>query len=169
MRTAWGAWGAQSVKRPTSAQVTISRSVSSSPRVGLCADSSEPGACCGFRVSLSPCPSLIHAMSVSEINKYLKKKKKRTTAVSMCPLVRTGPGHRTGFPQGPAENRVDGHTHWQHEVFLPCPEQRWVDSFPFLHLCPLFHYRVSLDTSIIRLQIPTRRLPLLSVFTASHV
>ena len=31
-----GAWVAQSVKRPTSAQVMISRSVGSSPHIGLC-------------------------------------------------------------------------------------------------------------------------------------
>ena len=39
-----GAWAAQSVKRPTSAQVTISRSVSSSPASGsgLMAQSLEP-------------------------------------------------------------------------------------------------------------------------------
>ena len=30
----WGAWGAQSVERPTSAQVTISRFVGSSPASG---------------------------------------------------------------------------------------------------------------------------------------
>ena len=40
--------------------------------IGLCADSSEPGAC--FCVSLSPCPSLAHALSLShtQINKHLK-------------------------------------------------------------------------------------------------
>ena len=40
----WGAWVAQSVKRPTSARVTISRSVSSSPAPGsgLTAQSLEP-------------------------------------------------------------------------------------------------------------------------------
>ena len=48
-----GAWEAQSVKWPTSAQVMISRSVSWSPRVGLCADNSEPEACFRFCVSLS--------------------------------------------------------------------------------------------------------------------
>ena len=42
-----GAWVAQSVKQPTSAQFMISQLVSSS-LVSLCADSSEPGA------SLSP-------------------------------------------------------------------------------------------------------------------
>ena len=35
------------------------------PRVGLCADSSEPGACFRFCVSLSLCPSPAHAVSVS--------------------------------------------------------------------------------------------------------
>ena len=41
------------------------------PRVGLCADSSEPGACFRFCVSLSLCPSPVHALSlsVSKINK----------------------------------------------------------------------------------------------------
>ena len=44
------------------------------PRVGLGADSSEPGACFGFCVSLSLCPSPVHALSlaVSKIN--VKKK-----------------------------------------------------------------------------------------------
>ena len=44
------------------------------PCVGLCADSSEPGACCGFCVSLSLCPSPAHALSLSKINKNVKKK-----------------------------------------------------------------------------------------------
>ena len=35
------------------------------PRVGLCADRSEPGACFGFCVSLSLCPSPAHALSLS--------------------------------------------------------------------------------------------------------
>ena len=69
----WGAWVAQPVKRLTSTQVTISPSVSSSPRVGLWADGSEPGACFRFRVSLSLCPAPVHAhalsLSVSKINK----------------------------------------------------------------------------------------------------
>ena len=71
-----GAWVAESVKRPTSAQVTISRSVSLSPAVGLWADGSEPGACFQFCVSLSLCPSPVHALSlsVSKINKRKKKK-----------------------------------------------------------------------------------------------
>ena len=40
----WGTWVAQSVKRPTSAQVMISRSVSSSPASGsvLTVQSLEP-------------------------------------------------------------------------------------------------------------------------------
>ena len=44
------------------------------PRVGLCADGSEPGACFGFCVSLSlsaPPPSL--SLSLSKINKHLKQ------------------------------------------------------------------------------------------------
>ena len=35
------------------------------PHVGLCADSSEPGACFGFCVSLSLCASLAYALSFS--------------------------------------------------------------------------------------------------------
>ena len=63
---------AQSAKRPTSAQVTISRFVSSSPTSRLWADSSEPGARFGFRVSLClPLPCL-HSVSciVSKINEH---------------------------------------------------------------------------------------------------
>ena len=41
------------------------------PRVGLWADGSEPGACFRFCVSLSVCPSPVHALSLSvpKINK----------------------------------------------------------------------------------------------------
>ena len=39
------------------------------PCVGFCADSSEPGACFEFRVSLSLCPSPPHALSLSKKNK----------------------------------------------------------------------------------------------------
>ena len=61
----WGAGLAQSIKHLTSAQVTISGSVSFERRVGLCADSSEPGACLGFCVFLSLRPSPAHALSLS--------------------------------------------------------------------------------------------------------
>ena len=46
------------------------------PRVGLWADGSEPGACFRFCVSLSLCPSPVHALSlsVSKINKRWEKK-----------------------------------------------------------------------------------------------
>ena len=40
------------------------------PHVGLCADSSEPGACFGFCVFLSLCPSSAHALSLSKIFKF---------------------------------------------------------------------------------------------------
>ena len=39
------------------------------PHLGLCADSSEPGACCRFCVSLSLCPSPAHALSLCLKNK----------------------------------------------------------------------------------------------------
>ena len=70
-----GTWVAQSVKRPTSAQVVISRSVSSSPASGSVptAQSLEP-------VSDSVSPSLfvpppLHSvsLSLSKINIHLKK------------------------------------------------------------------------------------------------
>ena len=63
---------AQLVKRPTSAQGMISQFSGHDltvcefePGVGLCADSSEPGTCFGFSVSLSLCPSATHALSLS--------------------------------------------------------------------------------------------------------
>ena len=45
------------------------------PRVGLWADGSEPGVCFRFCVSLSLCPSPVHALSLSvpKINKRWKK------------------------------------------------------------------------------------------------
>ena len=58
-----GAWVAQSVGRPTSARVTISRSVSSSPASGS-GLTAQPGACFGFCVSLSLCPSPACALSL---------------------------------------------------------------------------------------------------------
>ena len=72
-----GAWVAQSVEHPTSAQVMISWSVGSSPASGS-ADSSDPGARFQFCVSLCLCPSPVHALSlsVSKIN-ILKKLKKK--------------------------------------------------------------------------------------------
>ena len=46
------------------------------PRVGLCADSSEPGACFRFCVSLSLWTSPIHALSLSASKINVKKNKK---------------------------------------------------------------------------------------------
>ena len=46
------------------------------PHIGLCADSSEPGACFRFSVSLSLCPSPAHTLglslsfSLTKINKH---------------------------------------------------------------------------------------------------
>ena len=77
-----GAWVAQSVKCPTLAQVMVSWVRGFEPRVGLCADSSEPGACFRFCVSLShtdsmfpsPCPSPVRAFSLSLKSKSTLKK-----------------------------------------------------------------------------------------------
>ena len=51
------------------------------PRIRLWADGSEPGACFRFCVSLSLCPSPVHALSLSvpkkiNVEKKIKKKKK---------------------------------------------------------------------------------------------
>ena len=69
-----GAWVAQSVECLTSARGHDLTVPEFQPRVGLCADSSEPGACFGFYVSLSVCPSpacslaLSLSLSLSKIN-----------------------------------------------------------------------------------------------------
>ena len=67
----WGAWVAQSVERPTSAQVMISQVVGSSPASGsvLTAQSLEPAldpAC----VSLSTPPLLMLSLSLSLKNMF---------------------------------------------------------------------------------------------------
>ena len=61
-----GAWGAQSVERPTLAQVMISRSVSSSPTSGsvLTAQSLEP-ASDSVSPSLSDPPPFMFCLSLS--------------------------------------------------------------------------------------------------------
>lgn len=64
-KSSWGTWVAQLAKRPTLAQVIISRFMGLSP-IGLCAHSSEMEACFRFCVSLSFCPSPAHALSLSQ-------------------------------------------------------------------------------------------------------
>ena len=59
-----GAWVAQSVKRPTSSGHDLIV-CEFEPRVRLCADSLESGACFGFCVSLSLSLRLPHSRSVS--------------------------------------------------------------------------------------------------------
>ena len=61
--TEWGAWGAQSVKRPDFSSGRDLTVREFEPCVRLCADSSEPRACLGFCVSLSLCPSPARALS----------------------------------------------------------------------------------------------------------
>ena len=74
----WCAWVAQSVERPTSAQVMILRFVSSGPALGsvLTAQSLGPAS---DSVSPSLFRSLPHlcSLSLSEVHKHLKKFKKR--------------------------------------------------------------------------------------------
>ena len=64
-----GAWGDQSDKHPTLAQVMISRVVGLSPTSGS-VPTAEPGVSPGFCVSLSLCPSptCILSLSLSKIN-----------------------------------------------------------------------------------------------------
>ena len=77
----WGAWVAQSVERPTLAQVVISQSLSSSPALGSVrtAQSLEPAL-----GSVSPSLSLALpsfysvSVSLSQINKNIFKKLKKT-------------------------------------------------------------------------------------------
>ena len=87
MKIIWSAWVAQLVEHPTLAQVMISQFVFE-PHVRLCADSTEPGACFKFCVSLSFCPSPAHALSlsVSKINKNILKikKNKKTNLGGAC-------------------------------------------------------------------------------------
>ena len=68
---------AQSVKCLNLAQVMISQFMSLSSTSGfVLADSSKPGACFGFCVSLSvsaPPPFMLLSLSVSKINKHFKK------------------------------------------------------------------------------------------------
>ena len=63
-----GTWGARSAKHQTSAPVTISLFVSSSPTSGsvLTAQSLEPGFC--VSLSLSPSPAGTLSLSLSKIN-----------------------------------------------------------------------------------------------------
>ena len=68
-----GAWVAQWVKRPTSAQVMISLFHKSEPHFRLCADSLEPGTCFRFCVSLPLCPAprrLVLRLCLSRINEH---------------------------------------------------------------------------------------------------
>ena len=66
-KASWGAWVAQSVERPTSAQVTMSRSVSSSPASGsgLMAQSLE-AASDSVSPSLSAPPQFMLSLSLSQ-------------------------------------------------------------------------------------------------------
>ena len=69
--TRWGTWIAQSVKHPTSTQVTISQFVNSSPGSGsvLTAQSLEP-AWDSVSPSLSAPPPFVLGLSLSKINKH---------------------------------------------------------------------------------------------------
>ena len=66
----WGTWVAQSVEHPTSAQVTVSRLVSSGPALGsvLMAQSLQP-ASDSVSPSLSAPPPLVLCLSLSLKNK----------------------------------------------------------------------------------------------------
>ena len=84
----WGAWVAQSAQRPTSAQVTISQLVSSSPASGsvLTAQNLEPALdSVSPSVSLPLPHSCYVSLCVSKISKHRKKKKKSTQDLGQSP------------------------------------------------------------------------------------
>ena len=66
------------------------------PCVGLCADSSEPGACFGFCVSLSLHLLHSHSVSLSKINKHYKKFKKEEDCVTNNIILQTQPFQEGG-------------------------------------------------------------------------
>ena len=57
------------------------------PCIRLCADSSEPGACFEFCVSLSLCSSPTHALSFSFKNKFKKHLKKDLYVILIFPSL----------------------------------------------------------------------------------
>ena len=59
------------------------------PHIGLCADSSEPGACLGCCVSLSAPPLLALCLYLSKMNKNVKKIKKRINQLKREKCVHT--------------------------------------------------------------------------------
>ena len=82
-----GTWVAQSVKHLTldvgsGCDHTVCEF---EPCIRLCADSSEPGACFRFCVSLSLCPSPTRAPSLSQKWINIKKLKTKITCVSCVP------------------------------------------------------------------------------------
>ena len=82
----WGAWVAQSVERPTSAEVRISQFVSSSPASGsvLTARILQPASDSGSP-SLSLCPYPAHGLSLCLKNELmLKVKKKKSGRIGGC-------------------------------------------------------------------------------------
>ena len=91
----WGVWVAQSVKCPTSAQVTISQSVSSSPASGsvLTAWSLEPASDSVSSSLSDPPPVRALSLSVSKINKRLKKNLKKKIFVFVFGFQQIGRAH----------------------------------------------------------------------------
>ena len=85
----WGAWVAQSVERPTSAQVMISWSVSSSPASGsvLTAQSLEPVSD-SVSPSLSDPPPFMLCLSLSQ-KKINVKQKLKMHVFHLCSLPTT--------------------------------------------------------------------------------
>ena len=69
-RDYWGAWVAQSVKRPTSPQVMISQFVSSSPTPGSVSRAWRLLWILCLPLSLCPCPIHTLSLSFSKINKH---------------------------------------------------------------------------------------------------
>ena len=83
------------------------------PRIGLCADSSEPGACFRFYVSLSLCPSPTCALSptVSKINKHKEREKLETKSESIRKFKVDVEVGETFFHLGGVEFKAFLHSH----------------------------------------------------------
>ena len=104
LKTPQGAWVAQSVERPTSAQVMISRFVGSSPASGSVrtAQSLEP-ASDSVSPSLSTPPWLTHSLSLSL---------SLPLSVPLAPAHLNLPERRQGYRVHDQYHRVSQPDHW---------------------------------------------------------
>ena len=81
----WGPWVAQSVRGRTSDFMVHEFE----PHIGLCVDSSGPGACFGFCFPLALCPSPTRAHALSLKNKQTFEKQKTKTRLPCCTTMKS--------------------------------------------------------------------------------